>query len=149
MFEEASTLAGVDGPRRRVLTQMAAERGCRCARAVCLTRGWWVEGGKEEGFALLQKVAHEEQCAEAKFNLASCYANGAGVAQDWSKAVEWCTKAAEQGHAWAQNDLGFWYENGIGVAQDRSKAAEWYTKAAEQGNSIAQDNLLRVLKARA
>jgi len=63
------------------------------------------------------------------------------VAKDYVKAVEWYTKAAEQGHAIAQFNLGICYYNGEGVAKDYVKAAEWYTKAAEQGHAEAQNNL--------
>ncbi|WP_042700469.1 tetratricopeptide repeat protein, partial [Methanocorpusculum bavaricum] len=57
------------------------------------------------------------------------------------RAVEQCTKAAEQGDAHAQNNLGASYEDGEGVEKDLDKAAYWYTKAAEQGNAEAQNNL--------
>ena len=80
--------------------------------------------------------------AEAQYNLAECYYEGElGLEKDYAKAVEWYTKAAEQGHAQAQNNLGDCYDGGDGVAQDYSKAVEWYRKAAEQGNAVAQNNL--------
>ena len=66
------------------------------------------------------------------------YSNGQGVEQDYKKAVEWYRKAAEQGHADAQNNLGFMYYTGQGVEQDYKKAVEWYRKAAEQGHADAQ-----------
>ena len=58
-----------------------------------------------------------------------------------STAVEWWTKAAEQGHAAAQNNLGSCYYEGEGVAQSFEQAVEWWTKAAEQGHAEAQNNL--------
>ena len=57
------------------------------------------------------------------------------------KAVEWWTKAAEQGDATAQYNLGVCYENGDGVEKDSQKAVKWYKKAAEQGHADAQCNL--------
>ena len=54
------------------------------------------------------------------------------------KAVEWWTKAAEQGHAEAQCNLGRCYSDGDGVAMDKKKAVEWFTKAAKQGYAGAQ-----------
>ena len=65
------------------------------------------------------------------------YLLGRGVAQDDKKAVEWLTKAAEQGVARAQNNLGWMYEKGRGVAKDDKTAVRWYTKAAEQGHARA------------
>jgi hypothetical protein len=62
--------------------------------------------------------------------------------QDDKLAVEWYRKAAEQGHANAQNSLGVMYVRGRGgLPQDDKQAVEWYRKAAEQGNAYAQNNL--------
>jgi TPR repeat protein len=63
------------------------------------------------------------------------------VSQDVSETVRLYRKAAEQGHALAQNSLGFMYENGRGVPLDDAEAVAWYRKAAEQGNDRAQHNL--------
>ena len=49
-------------------------------------------------------------------------------------AVEWFSKAAEQGLALAQLNLGSCYFDGTGVAKDEERAVEWYSKAAEQEN---------------
>ena len=56
--------------------------------------------------------------------------------------MEWYRKAAEQGHAGAQNNLGVMYNNGQGVQQDYESAAYWWGKAAKQGNVKAQKELL-------
>lgn len=58
--------------------------------------------------------------------------------KDYKYAVEWYTKAAEQGYAEAQCNLGICYYNGDGVNQSYEKAVEWYTKAANQGDARAQ-----------
>ena len=79
--------------------------------------------------------------AEEHYKLGCSYYYGEGVNQDYTKAVYWYTKAAEQGLAVAQCDLGYCYENGNGVEQDHTKAVYWYTKAAEQGFAVAQYNL--------
>ena len=55
--------------------------------------------------------------------------------------IKWCTKDAEQGHAYAQTMLGYFYENGTNVTQDLMQAVKWFTKAAEQGFSEAQYRL--------
>ena len=79
--------------------------------------------------------------AIAQFNLGLCYHNGDGVEKDDEKAVEWYTKAAEQGHPDAQYTLGMVYGypwSYEGVVQDFKKAVEWFALAAEQGHSEAQ-----------
>ena len=55
--------------------------------------------------------------------------------------MKWYTKAAEQGHAYAQYHLGIAYNEGKGVPQDYKQAVKWYKKAAEQGQTSAQFNL--------
>ncbi len=85
--------------------------------------------------------AAEQGYADAQFNLGLMYANGEGVEQDMSRAVELFKKAAEQGHVDAQNNLGAMYFTGDGVTRDEKKAIEWFEKAAAQGNEDAQANL--------
>jgi localization factor PodJL len=60
--------------------------------------------------------------------------NGAGVGQDYVRAAEYLTSAAERGHADAQYLLGECYANGRGVTKNITWAARWYGKAAEQGH---------------
>ncbi|MBP6058457.1 MAG: sel1 repeat family protein [Nitrosomonas sp.] len=85
--------------------------------------------------------AAEQGFADAQFNLGLMYANGEGVEQDMTQAVELFKKAAEQGHVDAQNNLGAMYFTGEGVGRDEKKAIEWFEKAAAQGNVDAQANL--------
>ena len=63
------------------------------------------------------------------------YYYGVGVPQDYAQAVHWFRKAAEQGHAEAQDRLGFCYAEGHGVPQDYAQAVHWYRKAVAQGNT--------------
>lgn len=76
--------------------------------------------------------------ADAQNDLGNIYRDGENVPQDYSKAFEWYSKAANQGLAEAQFSLGFMYENGEGISQDYSKAFEWYSKAADQGIAEAK-----------
>ena len=69
-----------------------------------------------------------------------------GVSQDYSEAVKWYRKAAEQGDAGAQNDLGVCYDNGQGVNKDYTEAVKWYRKAAEQGFLPAKERLQELVK---
>ena len=72
------------------------------------------------------------------------YRYGVGVEKDYTEAVKWYRKAAEQERAWAQYGLGVMYESGLGVTKDQSKAIELYRKAAAQGNEPAQAGLERL-----
>lgn len=60
-------------------------------------------------------------------NASELYAQGNKYynAQDYKKAVEFYTKAAEQGNASAQYWLGFCDYFGRGVAKSRTEAAKW------------------------
>ncbi|MDA7531765.1 sel1 repeat family protein [Akkermansiaceae bacterium] len=66
-----------------------------------------------------------------------------GPTQDYSEAVKWWRKAAEQGYATAQNALATAYVNGKGIPEDYNEAVNWWRKAAEQGNASALVNLGR------
>jgi len=79
--------------------------------------------------------------AKMQSNLGTMYFNGFGVDKDYSKAVEWYRKSAEQGDVNGQINLGTMYFNGFGVDKDYSKAVEWYRKSAEQGDVNGQINL--------
>jgi TPR repeat protein/CHAT domain-containing protein/tetratricopeptide (TPR) repeat protein len=73
--------------------------------------------------------------------LCPMYFYGRGVAQDYLKAVRWCTAAAEEGNAFAQAELGWMYANGKGVEQDDGKALKFYEAAAAAGDAGAQRGL--------
>ena len=63
------------------------------------------------------------------------------VKYDYKKMFELFTKAAEQGHADAQNNLGLMYKEGLAIPQSDYEAFKWFTEAAEQGHADAQNNL--------
>lgn len=56
-------------------------------------------------------------------------------------AFSWFRKAAEQGHAEAENQLGECYRDGHGVEPDLSEAVRWFEKAVGQNNPEALFNL--------
>ena len=60
---------------------------------------------------------------------------------DYTEAVKWYRKAADQGLARGQYNLGNMYRQGLGVSKDYSEAVKWYRKAVEQGHAMAQCNL--------
>ena len=63
------------------------------------------------------------------------------VSEDEAHAAHWYRRAAEQGHAEAQDRLGFMYEIGSGVPKIHAEAIKWYASAAEQGYAVAQCHL--------
>ena len=87
------------------------------------------------------KAKAEAGDADSEYRLGLFYYNGEGVAKDFSEAVKWYHKAAEQNYAPAQNNLANSYANGQGVAKDEVEAVKWYRKAAEQNYARAQSNL--------
>ena len=74
----------------------------------------------------------------AQFGLGMKYCSGEGAPQDYTEALKWYRKAAEQGHALAQFILGDIMYYGKGVPKDYTEALKWCRKAAEQGNAPAQ-----------
>ena len=97
---------------------------------------------EKKGYNIINKYikTKKDDCL-AQYLMGRMYHYGLGVTKDDKKAVEWYTKAAEQGYARGQYNLGDMYENGKGVTKDLKNAVEWYTKAAEQGNAPGQCNL--------
>src|SRR5262245_45099192 len=60
-------------------------------------------------------------------------------------AISWYLKAAEQGHAEAQNFLGELYRDGWTVKRNLRKAYKWFRLAAAHGNDGAQLSLGEML----
>jgi TPR repeat protein len=83
------------------------------------------------------KAKAEKGDPEAQIALGDLDSKG----QDFASAVKWYRKAADQGHAKAQEHVGLAYYHGEGVAQDYEQAAQWFLKAAKQGYAEAQANL--------
>ena len=81
----------------------------------------------------------EAGSADAQDALGELYQLGQhGYARDARKAVEWATKAAEQGNEAAQSRLGRLLLAGEGVPRDPQLGLSWVRKAAEQGYSPAE-----------
>ena len=93
-----------------------------------------------ERLAQLEKRAYQG-VPEAEHDLATLYASGRLVAQNYDRAVYWFTKAADGGVANAHYNLGVIYHQGMGVKEDMQKALDWYEKAAELGHPEAIYNL--------
>ncbi len=79
--------------------------------------------------------------ATAQYEIASRYAEGRGVAQNLTEAVEWYERAAKHGLVPAQFRLGGLYEKGLGVKKNLETARRFYLAAGEAGNAKALHNL--------
>ena len=88
---------------------------------------------------LLRKAYNGD--AETQYRLGKMYHFGEGVNENYTEAVKWYRKAAEQRHAAAQYELGEMYYYGHNVTKNYVEAVIWYRKAAEQGHAAAQYEL--------
>ncbi|ACE06545.1 hypothetical protein Aasi_1218 [Candidatus Amoebophilus asiaticus 5a2] len=92
-----------------------------------------------------EKIAIDAQKGDAdcQLSLGWMYYHGCGIRRNYSRAMAWYLKSANQGCAAAQNNLGVMYAyDWFGaIKKDYTKAREWYQKAAEQGYAHAQSNL--------
>lgn len=79
--------------------------------------------------------------AEAQHDLATLYASGKLVGQDYKRAAYWFYKSAEGGVANAHYNLGVMYHQGLGVETNLREAIAWYENAAELGHPEAMYNL--------
>lgn len=74
---------------------------------------------------------------QAQFQLGLAYDGGRGVLRDFEEARKWYRRAAEGGHAEAQNSVG-------SMLQEDGRFADaigWYEKAAAQGHPRATNSL--------
>ena len=70
--------------------------------------------------------------------LATRYATGEDLPQDYAMAVRWFLKAAEQGHVGAQDTLGAYYWLGHGAPKDVTKAYFWSVLARAAGKEASK-----------
>jgi hypothetical protein len=95
------------------------------------------EGYDGTAVKLFQPLADKGN-AKAQYHLAIMYEHGWGTAVDRKKAVDLCTKAAEQSLVPAEARLGEIYLRGTLVLQDLGEARKWLEKAAKAQSSSAQ-----------
>jgi TPR repeat protein len=79
--------------------------------------------------------------AFAQQSLGYRYKFGEGVKQDYTQALEWFKKSANQNHVPAAFEIGNLYAEGAGVQKDLFEAIIWWRKAAENGHDQAQRKL--------
>ncbi len=66
---------------------------------------------------------------------------GRGCAVDYTQALYWYHKAADEGNMYSPNSIGICYQKGHGVPQSDEQAAQWFEKAAKAGNPQGAYNL--------
>ncbi|MCA9028839.1 MAG: sel1 repeat family protein [Planctomycetaceae bacterium] len=86
----------------------------------------------------LLQLAHEGN-SEAQFDLACAY--DFDIPKDHKRAVRWYRKAADQGHAEAQNLLAECLREGVGTRKSNKEAVYWFRQSALQGYADAQVSL--------
>ena len=71
--------------------------------------------------------------------LGDYYLKGYGsIQQDYAKAMEYYTLAADEDYADAQAQIAYMYMEGLGVDVDYVQAMEWNNRAAQQNNAQGQ-----------
>jgi TPR repeat protein len=73
----------------------------------------------------------------AMLNLGRLYEYGHGAPRNFTKALEWYTKAADAGLPEGNYNVGVCYEIGMGTTADPKKAVEYYQKAVEKKLPLA------------
>ncbi|MDL2274864.1 Sel1-like repeat-containing protein kinase family protein [Desulfosarcina sp. OttesenSCG-928-G10] len=109
-------------------------------RPTALSRKWKDINQNNQIVATL--AAASEDHPDVQMMLGQVYRLGlAGEKQNFSEALKWYQRAAEQNNAAAQTNLGVMYQKGQGVRQNDAEAAKWYQRAADQGSAVAQTHL--------
>ncbi len=96
------------------------------------------------GSELVNAIGQSAREAEAKKQqLEQWFQEGvqASKIKDYPTAVNYWSKAAEQGHAKSQYALGVCYSDGLGVKVDKQKALSLFQAAAKSGIASAQLDL--------
>ena len=75
------------------------------------------------------------------YRLGTLAFEGSLVRKDPAQAADLLKRAADKGHAPAQNAYGYMLQHGLGLAKNEQEAAIWYERAAAAGDSEAQNNL--------
>ncbi|MCA1653171.1 MAG: SPOR domain-containing protein [Sphingomicrobium sp.] len=93
----------------------------------------WARGDYAGALAAWRPLAARGD-ADAMFNLGQAYRLGRGVPIDLGQAVDWYTRAANQGHVDAQTQLGILlFQNG-----NQLSAMRWLKSAADKGDARAE-----------
>lgn len=110
------------------------------------SQGWKAHVLGDYATALTEYKSNDDP--RAMYKVAAMYEKGEGGEQDWTQAVAWYRKAADQGFAPALYKMGMLYAAGNGVSQDKDEAVKWLVKAADAGYQPAKDALESLGKGR-
>lgn len=150
----ASAISGCDGDRAARETTTAARTPDvataeqpatqSLGRDFAMAMRYYREGDRIRALQRFTELA-EEGDANAQYSAGVMLAEGQGVQQDWSAAIEWYRKAAAQNQPDALRALARLHVFGMeGVERDIPKAIELYGRAeqayppGEQRDSVAQ-----------
>jgi TPR repeat protein len=104
----------------------------------------------DRAFELFRYAATYFRDADAQYNLARMYLDGAGVRRDVRQSVNWLELAARKGHSRAQALLGRIMFNGVeGVTAQRARGLMFLTLAREAAAGSAADRWVVDLQAKA
>ena len=80
------------------------------------------------------QIAADQGCIESQVMIGFIYSHGEGVTKNLDMAIEWYTKAANQGSHLAEYNLGMLSEN----AGKCEESLKWFIKSAIGGNEYGQ-----------
>ena len=104
--------------------------------------GRGVEKNIQKSFPLLRDAAKQgKSTVDSEMAIAQAYLLGAGISRDIDMAIDWYSRAAENGSSEAQNELGFIYSSGRYLEENLEKAVYYFKQAAYNGHPVAQYNL--------
>jgi len=87
------------------------------------------------------EISYQARWLRCLERIAYAYLEGEGTKQDYHKAFEYTTKAANLGGMYSAYNLGEIYELGRGVAVNKALALDWYEKALELGYEGAKEKI--------
>jgi TPR repeat protein len=115
--------------------------------------GWWGDAEHDDDAELVdteEKPIPKEDVPmgdpEIQTRIGNRFRTGDKVKIDYTEAMYWYRRAAEQGSAGAQNNLANMYEEGLGLPKNEPEAVKWYRRAAEKENANAQHSLGRMYR---
>lgn len=132
-----------DTPAARQLLQQAAERGHADAANLLglgYEKGWWGAPDPRQALPWYEQAAARDHPA-ALYNLATCYLDAKGVAEDKAKALRLLQRGTRLEDGDIFNLLGRGYAEGWWGRQDMEQAAFYYRQASERQIPSAMYNL--------
>ena len=98
---------------------------------------WFIfsaDAGDERGKEALARTSQElsaNRLGRCEVIAATAYLTGDLITQNYGKAVEWYSKAANSGDGAAAEKLAYMYDRGLGVSVDKVQSLKWLQRAAD------------------